>query len=71
MTKPCVLRMLNALDKNDSDDFDKTMLRTLRRRYEDKSLSEADMLWINHEYKAKHQDASPTKDRATLSKRNV
>lgn len=71
MTKPGVLRMLNALDKNANDDFYKTMLRTLRRRYVTKSLSEADVIWLNHEYKVRNQGISPTKNRETLLKRKV
>jgi hypothetical protein len=58
MTKPRVLRILDALETGAKDDFQKTMLRTLRHKHEQKVISDADLVWLDHaykEYKTEHQ----------------
>ena len=60
MTKPRVLRILDALESGAKDEFQKTMLRTLRHKHEQKVMSDADLVWLDHaykEYKTEHQSS--------------
>lgn len=60
MTKPRVLRILDALEPGAKDEFQKTMLRTLRHKHEQKVMSDADLVWLDHaykEYKTEHQSS--------------